>query len=155
MIQRAFSIPFHAINILTELALTVGPTFVVAGLHASRNRRTVFIAAFRCRMLYVPFDHWREDYLADLVQRYHCLRRSDGLNHPGSRGQRLNFRLMAWNNLYGDRTVCQSHNSVHTIPTAEALELEVWIFLRRRLQTSEYQNSSYASGRPSKSASTS
>lgn len=31
MIQRAFSISFDAINILTELALIVWPTFVVVG----------------------------------------------------------------------------------------------------------------------------
>lgn len=84
-------------------------------------------------MLYVPFDHWREDYLTDLLQHYHCLRRSDGLHRLGSRGQRLDFRVMARNNLCGDRTVCQSHNSVHTISAAVSLELGVWILMRRRL----------------------
>lgn len=60
MIKRAFSISFDAINILTEFALIVWPAFVIIGLHASRKRRTAFIAAFGCRMLYVPFDLWRE-----------------------------------------------------------------------------------------------
>ena len=61
MIKRAFSISFDIINILKELALIIWPTFVVIRLHASKRRRTVFIAAFGCRILYDPFNHWREE----------------------------------------------------------------------------------------------
>ena len=61
MTQRAFSISFDAINILTELALIVWPTFIIIRLHASKKRRIVFIAAFGCRILYVPVDHWHEE----------------------------------------------------------------------------------------------
>ena len=57
MIKHTFSISFDAINILTELALIVWPTFVIIRLHASTKRRTVFIAAFGCRILCVPFDY--------------------------------------------------------------------------------------------------
>ena len=60
LIKRAFSISFDAINILTELALIVWPTLVIIGLHATKKRRTTFIAAFGCRILCVPFDHWRK-----------------------------------------------------------------------------------------------
>ena len=85
MIKRAFSIAFDAINILTELALIVWPTLIIIGLHASKKRRTVFIAAFGCRILYVPLYHWCEEYLTDLLQRCHCLRCSNGLHCPGGR----------------------------------------------------------------------
>ena len=105
MIKRAFSITFDAINILTELALILWPTLVISGLHASKKRRTVFIAAFGCRVLYVPLDHWCEEYLTNLVQRCRCLCRSNGLHSPGNRRERLDIRLMAFSNLYGDCTV--------------------------------------------------
>ena len=88
-------------------------------------------------MLCVPFDHWREEYLTDLAQRCHCLRRSTGLHRPGSRGDRLDVRLMAPNDLYGNRTVCQSHNSVYTLPAAVSVELGVWNAMGGRLPTSE------------------
>lgn len=125
MIKRGFGISFDAINISTELALIIWPTFIIIRLHASKKRRTVFIAAFGCRVLYVPFDRWREEYLTNLAQRCRCLRRSNGLHCPGSRRIRLDVRLMAPNNLYGDRTMCQSHNSVHTIPATVSVELGV------------------------------
>ena len=34
---------------------------------------------------------------------------------------------MASDNLYGDRTVCQSYDGVHTIPPTIYVELGVWI----------------------------
>ena len=137
-IKRAFSISFDAINILTELALVVWPTIVIVRLHASKKRRIVFIAAFGCRVLYAPFDRWCEEHLTDPIQRDHCMYCPNGLRCPGSRRERLDIRLMAPDNLYGDRAVSQSYDGVHTIPPTVSVELGVWIAMERRLPTSEY-----------------
>lgn len=78
-------------------------------------------AAFQCSVPMV----WRLTGNTCFNIRCRCLRRSNGLHCPGSRRIRLDVRLMAPNNLYGDRTMCQSHNSVHTIPATVSVELGV------------------------------
>ena len=73
-----------------------------------------------------PLTIGANSILTDLAQGRHCLRLSNGLHRPGSGQDRLDLRLMAPNNLYGDCTVCQSHNSMHTILAAISVELGIW-----------------------------